>query len=135
VGKDLHSRLNDMTAQLKYFKHEQVRLAKQVNDLKMINRIRGFDKWTRFYTGLHCWNLFIIIENLCTPAILHISMLTKNSLPLEEQLLLTMMRLRLNFTEQDLAFRFCISASRTIATSIGLCFNLFFIKGEIPLNV
>ena len=45
------------------------------------------------------------------PAILHITALTKNSLPLEERLLLTLMRLRLNLTEQDLSFWFCISQS------------------------
>lgn len=86
-----------------------------LNNRKLINRIRGNDKMTMFYTGLKSWTLFEIIHDLVLPGIEYCSIPTKRSLPTEEQFLLVLMKLRLNLAEKDLAYRFHISQN-TVST-------------------
>lgn len=80
---------------------------------KIINIIRENDARTRFYTGLSSWNRFMSVFRLCEPAVVEISKRATNlcKLSLVEQLLLTLMRLRLYLKVEDLATRFEISQS------------------------
>ncbi|XP_046438401.1 uncharacterized protein LOC124189930 [Daphnia pulex] len=66
-------------------------LEEKLQKKKLINQITDNDKMTKFYTGLNSPNT------------------SKKSLPPMEQFLLVLMRLRLNLSEQDLAYRFNIS--------------------------
>lgn len=84
-------------------------LEKTLEIKKLINRIRNNDKMTKFYTGLKSWALFEIIYDLILPGIVATSSTDKRALPFDEQVLLVLMRLKLNLTEQDLAYRFNIS--------------------------
>jgi hypothetical protein len=90
---------------------KKVYLEQKIKDEKLINDIHKNDKKTKYYTGLSPWELFKIIFQLLLPAIKNCSLLTKKSLTYEEQLLLVLMRLRLNLGEQDPAYRFKIGLS------------------------
>jgi hypothetical protein len=70
---------------------------------------------TKFYTGLKTLNILISVFELSQPGIDSISSYNTNKrkLTFEEQLLLTLMRLRLNMTMQDLAYGFDMSVSST----------------------
>lgn len=86
--------------------HEKFR-----ESIKLINMIRENDERTRFYTGLSTWGRFMIIFKLCEPAVAQISKSStaQSKLSFQEQLLLTLMRLRLYLNVEDLAIRFQIS--------------------------
>ena len=82
------------------------------------------DKKTRFYTGMANWATFLVIFNLCKPAV---ELFKVHSLSLEDQLILTLMRLRLNLHEQDLAYRFSISQS-TVSTYITKWIDVMYVR-------
>ena len=102
-------------------------LEKLLEGEKLINRIRNDDNMTKYYTGLDSWDLFEIIFHLVRPGIEHCSVLNKKSLPLQEQFLLVLMRLRLNLGEQDLAYRFRISLS-SVSKYIGKWIDVMYVR-------
>ncbi len=102
-------------------------LEKTLESEKLINRIRNNDKMTKFYTGLKSWALFEIIYDLVLPGIVATSSSDKRSLPFDEQLLLVLMRLRLNLSEQDLAYRFKISVG-TVSNYIAKWIDVMFVR-------
>ena len=68
--------------------------------------VRENDKRVHFYTGLPSWNVFLLVLNLIAPHIPKARSATK--LKCEDELLLVLMKLRLNLLFDDLAIRFCI---------------------------
>ncbi len=94
---------------------------------KLINRIRGNDKMTKFYTGLKSWMLFEILYNLVLPGIEFCSAPSKRSLPTEEQFLLVLMKLRLNLPDKDLAFRFHMSQN-TVSTYLSKWIDVMYCR-------
>ena len=116
--------MNDLKAQLarqaqqllqqeQQLKDLQEKLSKTIEGAKLINIIRENNKMTKFYTGLHTWSLFMTIFKLCEPAAAKLSKQSLNQckLTLQEQFLLTLMRLRLNLNFEDLGYRFGIHQS------------------------
>ncbi|KAJ8966057.1 hypothetical protein NQ314_003765 [Rhamnusium bicolor] len=68
------------------------------------------DDKTRYYTGLHTYNVFKLVIDYIHPFIkVHLNTV----LPAEDQILLTLVKLRLNLDFKDLAYRFGISKFST----------------------
>ena len=74
----------------------------------------------QFYTGLETLSVLMTIYNLVSPGLPNRECLTKF-----QQLLLTLMRLRLNLLVQDLAYRFCIHAS-TVSRTFQACIQTMY---------
>lgn len=71
--------------------------------------IKDNDKTTNFYTGLPSWDMFLKVFSLlavCVPKKGHHSLLS-----LKDELLIVLMRLRLNSMLEDLGYRFHVSKS------------------------
>lgn len=104
-------------------------LEEKLQKKKLINQITDNDKMTKFYTGLKSWKLFQIIYRFVLPGIQFFSSpnTSKKSLPLMEQFLLVLMRLRLNLSEQDLAYRFNISQG-TVSKHLRLWIDVMFVR-------
>lgn len=102
---------------------------KSFEDSKLINVIRHKDEKTRFYTGLNTWSIFMAVFKLCkpdveTPAGMN---LFKCKITLEEQFLMTLMRLRLSLTMQDLAYRFDVSTP-TVNRCFGKWIDAMYVR-------
>lgn len=83
-----------------------------------------------FYTGLKSYSLFLTIFNLCLPSMMALrgdGACRKPALSLKKQLCLTLMRLRLNLTQQDLAYRFQISVS-TVSRYIHKWIDVMYVR-------
>ena len=78
-----------------------------------IHTIQGSDKWTKFYTGLPSWGVFLHVYLFLSPYVKPVAPLT-----LEDEFLLVLVRLRLGSLLDDLAMRFGISI-----TSATRCFG------------
>jgi len=76
---------------------------------------KGNDDKVRFYTGLSCWQLLFILLEFIETDLKHRSNLTPF-----QQLLLTLMRLRLNLSGQDLAYRFRVHKSTISRTFLSV---------------
>ena len=61
----------------------------------------------KFYTGLPNYGVFQLVLKLCESSVVK----SKTNLTLSDELLLTLMKLRLNLTYDDLSFRFHVSKS------------------------
>ena len=70
--------------------------------------MRCDDNLMKFYTGFPTRSLFYSVFELCKPVV---RSHPRQSLTLEEQFAMTLMKLRLNLKEKDLAYRFNISQS------------------------
>ena len=71
--------------------------------------LNGDDEQVKFYTGLPSFATLMAVFNFVSA---HISFVcTSRSLPLFQQFLLVLMKLRLNLFDKDLAYRFGISQS------------------------
>ena len=68
--------------------------------------IKENDEKTNFYTGLPSWSVFQKIFNFLSP---HFA--PSRSLPLEDELIMVLMRLRLGLLLEDLSARFGVTAS------------------------
>jgi transcriptional regulator with XRE-family HTH domain len=111
----------DVTAEfLKCMENDLTKTRQEVLDLRLKVSVTGHSKEdfannevkTRFYTGLPNFLVLLQIFNLCEPWISHTE---RSALNKFEQLILTLMRLKLNLSLQDLAYRFgisCATASR-----------------------
>ena len=105
---------------LKCMENDLTKTRQEVLDLRLKVSVTGHSKEdfanneakTRFYTGLPNFLVLLQIFNLCEPWISHTE---RSALNKFEQLILTLMRLKLNLSLQDLAYRFgisCATASR-----------------------
>lgn len=74
----------------------------------------------QFYTGLEAFSVLVVIYNLVSPGLPKRECLTKF-----QQLVLTLMRLRLNLPVQDLAYRLGVHAS-TISRTFHTCIETMF---------
>ncbi|KAF5271423.1 hypothetical protein FQR65_LT17613 [Abscondita terminalis] len=68
--------------------------------------LQNNDKKTKYYTGLPTYAVFTIVLNLILP---YLEVHPNTSLPADDQILLTLVKLRLNLHYTDLAYRFGIS--------------------------
>ena len=78
------------------------------NQRTVFNEMQGDDVVTKFYTGFPTWSLFNTVFDLCKPVVKYHP---RMALPLMAQFAMTLMKLRLNLKNQDLAYRFHISQS------------------------
>lgn len=88
----------------------------------LLERIAKDDSLTRFYTGLHTYKMFENIFTLCEPVLTDHG---NSKLSLKEQLLVTLMKLRLHLKNRDLAYRFAVhqsTISRTFQKWIGVLY-------------
>ena len=70
-----------------------------------------------FYTGLPKWDLLFVIFTFLKP---HLSTASRKALTPFQQVLMTLMRLRLNLSGQDLAYRFNVHSSTISRTFISV---------------
>lgn len=70
--------------------------------------LKDDDAKTRYYTGLHTYKVFLIVVKMSEP---YVHVTTKTILPAREQILLTLMKLRLNLDFKGLAYSFGVSAT------------------------
>lgn len=75
-----------------------------------------------YYTGLPNWEIFKVVYDFVCP-----DLFQRSSLTTFQQLLLTLMRLRHNFSLQDLGYRFMVHSS-TVSRVFHRVINVFFIK-------
>ena len=78
------------------------------NQRTVFNEMQEADVVTKFYTGFPTWSLFNTVFDLCKPVVKYHP---RMALPLMAQFAMTLMKLRLNLKNQDLAYRFHISQS------------------------
>lgn len=84
-------------------------LKKELLDAKLsLKAFENDNEKTKFYTGLPTFAILMSVFNLISN---HITSGPRSKLPKFNELLLVLMRLRFNFTLQDLAYRFSISLS------------------------
>ena len=92
---------------------DQLKVKLEAHTLNEEN-FRNDDKKVLFYTGLSTWELLLTLFTYVQP---NLSCTAKSSLSPFQQLLLTLMRLRLNMSNQDLGYRYQIHQS----TAFNLC--------------
>ncbi|KAI9552648.1 hypothetical protein GHT06_020519 [Daphnia sinensis] len=110
VSADNSKPVDDETQQLK---ESIASLEEKLENKKLINQITDNDKMTKFYTGIKTWKL--------SPKP------RKPTLPPMEQFLLVLMRLRLNLSEQDLAYRFNISQG-SVSNYLRIWIDVMFVR-------
>lgn len=99
--------LTDMFVELNKCKEENHALKKTIISCKSLE---NDDVKTKYYTGLHTYQVFAIVLTIVEP---FIKVTLNTALPGKEQVLLTLMKLRLNLDYKDLAYRFGISQTTT----------------------
>uniref|UniRef100_A0A8C5G2W5 THAP-type domain-containing protein n=1 Tax=Gouania willdenowi TaxID=441366 RepID=A0A8C5G2W5_GOUWI len=103
------SQINDLEEGLKYANEQIYELRKKVDDLSMNeDSFRNDHEKVKFYTGLSSFSVLMCVFNFIAPYITttHINVLSQF-----QELLIVLMRLRLNSPFQDLAYRFGVSVS------------------------
>ena len=86
---------------------ENAALKEQITHLTCgVKMIKENDERTSFYTGLPSWNVFREIFDFLSP---HVT--PSHSLPLEDEFVMILMRLRLGLLLEDLSARFGVTAS------------------------
>ncbi|XP_002731860.1 uncharacterized protein LOC100372863, partial [Saccoglossus kowalevskii] len=98
-----------MEAEINCLRDEKNKL-KAKNDQMDLNQefFKGDDYRVKFYTGLPNFLVLMHVFSFVEP---YISAGNKSSLTKFQQLILTLLRCRLNLSVQDLAYRFCVSSS------------------------
>ena len=92
---------------------------------RVIGEMRDNDKMTNFYTGFKSWNLFTTVFNTLTKSNGFVHQECK-ILTRQQEFLLTLMRLRLNLSIADLAYRFNIYASKVSIISQRWIEDIFY---------
>ena len=82
----------------------------KANSKFSIASIEGNDKATRFYTGLPTWVVFLHLYMFLSPFMYTVNH-SHHFVNVENELLLVLMKLRLNLKVEDLAYRFGIAQS------------------------
>lgn len=108
-----------------------VKLAKISNDLKTFQErslccanLKNNDSKTKYYTGLTNYKTFEIVAKCITP---FMKIHGKSSLEPQEQILLTLVKLRLNLDFKDISYRFGISPS-TASTYFKNVIRIMYLK-------
>ena len=117
---------SNLEEELKHLNGELYELRKQNAKLKVgaPEWFEGKDEKVTFYTGLPSINILMVLFNFLTGALPHT---VNTALTPFQELVLTLMRLRLNLTLNDIAYRFSIS--KTTASSVFLRWlDIMFVK-------
>ena len=77
-----------------------------------------------YYTGLPLWNLLLVVLTFLKG---HLSASTRRTLTQFQQLVMTLTRLRLNLSGQDLAYRFGVHKS-TVSRTFTQVIDLMYIR-------
>ena len=105
-----------------FLKKEVARLKKEVDDLVYNeDSFKDNDEKVLFFTGLSTWEVFHVLFQYIKPQLKQYSILTPF-----QQLMVTMMRLHLGLSGQDLAYRFRVSIatiSRTFAHATDVMYH------------
>ena len=102
---------------------DQLKVKLEAHTLNEEN-FRNDDKKVLFYTGLSTWELLLTLFTYVQP---NLSCTAKSSLSPFQQLLLTLMRLRLNMSNQDLGYRYQIHQS-TASRVFSRVLEVLFVK-------
>ena len=110
------------TRRLATYKEVQ-QLSSERNEFVMHeDSFKGNDEKVKFYTGLSCWQLLFVLFEYVEHDLMQRAILTPF-----QQLLLTLMRLRLNLSGQDLAYRFRVHKS-TVSRTFLFVINMLYDK-------
>ena len=105
-----------------FLKKEVARLKKEVDDFVYNEAsLKDNNEKVLFFTGLSTWELFHVLFQYVKPQLKQHSILTPF-----QQLMITLMRLRLGLSGQDLAYRFRVSSatiSRTFTHVIDVVYH------------
>ena len=104
--------------------NQQLYELKETRKCQLLSDIRKDDKLCLFYTGLNNFKLFHGIFLSLKSAFRDDP---RFAVPLDEQFLITLMKLRLNLSRKDLAYRFKISTS-TVTSYIEKFINAMYIR-------
>ena len=103
----IEARLENLEGEMAQLKNRLVKAEKEMTEMKLDEvAFCNNDEKVNFYTGLPTWQILSILLD-------HIqaSLLEHSSLTPFQQLLMTLMRLRMNMSGQDLAYRFGVHKS------------------------
>ena len=103
----IEARLENLEGKMAQLKNRLVKAEKEMTEMKLDEvAFCNNDEKVNFYTGLPTWQILSILLD-------HIqaSLLEHSSLTPFQQLLMTLMRLRMNMSGQDLAYRFGVHKS------------------------
>ena len=130
---DDDSILQQMRAEMQRLLTDNIKLREENYALHLTKQ--SFLGKVHFYTGLPSFSVLQAVLDLISP---HVTDHAKFSLSLFQKLILVLMRLRLNLSVQDLAYRFNISkstVSRTFKTVIAVMFAacILFLCGPIEI--
>lgn len=93
-----------LQAEIKSLREDNSKVREQLKEVSLDeNGFRDNNEKVLFYTGLPSWNLLYCIYNFVSP---YLSQSAKCTLSPFQRLLLTLIRLRLNLSGKDLAYRF-----------------------------
>lgn len=107
ISTQTDTKLSDiqaLEAEVKSLRDENSKLKEDLKEVSLNEMgFRENDEKVVFYTGLPSWNLLYCLYNFILP---YLSQSTKCTLSPFQRLMLTLMRLRLNLSGKDLAYRF-----------------------------
>ncbi len=110
----IEEKVCSLSAQLAQCNLEVNDLKKRVKECSLDeDSFKNDDEKVKYYTGLCSWQLLMVILNFIKSDLRQHSVLSPF-----QQLLLSLMKMRLNLAGQDLAYRFCISKSTVSRTFI-----------------
>ena len=109
--------------EIQVLKDEVARLTARLSEeILEIEGFKGDDQKILFYTGLNNWSTFSILLDYLQPHLMQ-----RAALSPFQQVLMTLMRLRLNLSGQDLAYRFKVHPS-TVSRTFAQVLQIMYIK-------
>ena len=124
LKEELRTSRENSKKEMKLLRDEIARLTTILNEQSTLE-IHGFqhnDEKTRFYTGLNTWITFSILLDYLKPHLMQ-----RAALSHFQQVLLTLMRIRLNLQGQDLAYRFRVHPS-TVSRTFSHVLEIMYVK-------
>ena len=98
------------------------------NKLNILNftqaSLRNDDAKVKYYTGL---SSFALLKALCNFLSVGLEIGNRSALSLFQQFMLALMKLRLNLSDQDLAFRFGVN-QLTISRYLSKCIDVMYVR-------
>jgi len=125
---DLHLKYNKSLEELELLKTREAKLNTKVNGLqsRIVSQecLQENNKQVKFYTGLPSFAILLAVYNLVIKGLpeCHFS-----GCPMFDQLLITLIKLRLNAPDQDLAYRFGVNQS-TVSRCIAKWLDVLHVK-------
>ena len=109
--------------EIQVLKDEVARLTARLSEeILEIEGFKGDDQKILFYTGLNNWSTFSILLDYLQPHLMQ-----RAALSPFQQVLMTLMRLRLNLSGQNLAYRFIVHPS-TVSRMFAQVLQIMYIK-------